>query len=67
MNQLLFLLTVLALAFLLNTFGDIWFSWFDPAHEEQLAAQRDKFNISERTQDELIDAYGYPEYMERLK
>lgn len=67
MNQLLFLLTILALAFLLNIFSDIWFSWFDPAHEEQLAAQRDKFNISEYTQDKLIDAYGYPKYMERLK
>ncbi len=67
MNQLLFLLTILALVFLLNIFGDIWFSWFDPSREEQLAAQRDKFNISEHTQDELIDAHGYPEYMERLK
>lgn len=66
MNQLLFLLTILALAFLLNIFSDIWFSWFDPAHEEQLAGQRERFGISENEQDYLIDRYGYPGYIEEL-
>lgn len=46
---------------------DIWFDYFDVQFEEQLAGQRDRFGISHGTQDRLIDDFGYPEYIEKLK
>lgn len=51
----------------LSVLMDIWFDYCDVQFEEQLAGQRERFGISEDTQGCLIDDFGYPEYIEKLR
>lgn len=62
-----FVITAIAAADVADKLADQYFDYHNPAHEEQLTAQQERFGISEGTQESLIEDFGYPGYINHLK